>query len=465
MKTRIVLFALLLIFALSGTAISQTINNGGAGFDAETWYQICNTNQDGFDPSGWGNLETDLRVSRWNGTSYERYGDHINGNMTRGEGHWYYSLNQADELDCGGYTAAETPDFDINGTQGGEWAFTMIGSPAPQDNGGLWGSNFFINGDAITNRPFHQNFFDYINDSWRTRNISNNEAILLPGQAGWIATQSYFDCQGSFVGVWLTPEDGGDPVRDEPVSGWDLELITASADGEYQHHYNYLGIREDGTTGFDRHDIPELPLPQSDYVMLYFPHSEFEVTSGDYTGDYRSLEFDGPKIWDFTIKTVNIENTSFTLDWAGIDDIPENYTLTLIDADNNSVIGDMRDIGQVAFRNGDGAVQELHYRVTCDYTPEWVGPGSSSLPGGFGLTNAYPNPFNNVVNLEYTLPINQTASLKVYDMTGKLVDTISGNLQGEGTVSWNASGVQSGVYMMQLESGNQVSLKKVILMQ
>ncbi|MBT7617198.1 MAG: T9SS type A sorting domain-containing protein, partial [Calditrichaeota bacterium] len=84
---------------------------------------------------------------------------------------------------------------------------------------------------------------------------------------------------------------------------------------------------------------------------------------------------------------------------------------------------------------------------------------------GFGLTNAYPNPFNNVVNLEYTLPINQTASLKVYDMTGKLVDTISGNLQGEGTVSWNASGVQSGVYMMQLESGNQVSLKKVILMQ
>jgi hypothetical protein len=50
-------------------------------------------------------------------------------------------------------------------------------------------------------------------------------------------------------------------------------------------------------------------------------------------------------------------------------------------------------------------------------------------------------------------------------MTGKLVDTISGNIQGEGTVSWNANGMQSGVYMMQLESGNQVSLKKVILMQ
>jgi len=108
-------------------------------------------------------------------------------------------------------------------------------------------------------------------------------------------------------------------------------------------------------------------------------------------------------------------------------------------------------------------VQEFHYRVTCDYAPEWVGPGSSSLPGGFGLTNAYPNPFNNVVNLEYTLPMNQTGSLKVYDMTGKLVDTI-GSLQGEGTASWNAEGKNSGVYMVKLTSENQVSLKKVILM-
>jgi len=55
--------------------------------------------------------------------------------------------------------------------------------------------------------------------------------------------------------------------------------------------------------------------------------------------------------------------------------------------------------------------------------------------------------------------------LKVFDMTGKLVDVINGNLQGAGTVSWNANGMQSGVYMMKLESGNQVSLKKVILMQ
>ena len=261
------------------------------------------------------------------------------------------------------------------------------------------------------------------------------------------------------------PEDMPDPKRDEPESGWDLYLAVTSSDGEYQKSRSKLGIREDASEVYDANDINLLSPPVSSYIQVYFPHHEWDFAPFNYIHDIRSMEFDGAKEWDFTVRIKNIENRDFTLDWPTIDEIPENYSLTLFDVDNNRVIGDMRDLGQVAFRTGDGREQEFHYRVVCEYTPEWVGPGSSSLPGGFGLTNAYPNPFNNVVNLEYTLPMNQNASLKVFDMTGKLVDVINGNLQGAGTVSWNANGMQSGVYMMKLISGDQVSLKKVILMQ
>ena len=128
------------------------------------------------------------------------------------------------------------------------------------------------------------------------------------------------------------------------------------------------------------------------------------------------------------------------------------------------MIGDMREVAQISFNNGGGAVQEFHYHVTCDYEPAWIGPESISLPGGYGLTNAYPNPFNSIVNVHYILLKGQIVSLKVYDMSGKMVDVLSEGLQGSGTAVWNADGMQSGVYMMKLTVGDQVSMKKVVLM-
>ncbi len=294
---------------------------------------------------------------------------------------------------------------------------------------------------------------------------------VLSGQGVWLTTTTNGTANAFggelnivFEGLQFMPEDGGEPRRDDPADGWDLELVVTSSDGEFGSQENFLGVREDASDLYDRYDFNMLPPPVSSFVQLYFPHFEDDWAKDVYRRDIRSLEFDGSKEWDFVVRTVNTGVKDYTLDWPGIDEVPENYSLTLYDVTNDREIGDMREIGQVSFRSNDDDVQWFQFRVTCDYSPEWVGPGSSSLPGGFGLTNAYPNPFNNVVNLEYTLPLNQTGSLKVYDMTGKLVDTI-GNLQGEGTASWNAEGMNSGVYMMKLTSENQVSLKKVILMQ
>jgi len=466
LKVKFILFALLLVFALNSTAISQSINNGGAGFAANRWYQICSINQNGVHPSAWGTLETDLRVSIWTGNGYYRYTEGDGVPMTRGEGHWYYSLNSTNALDCGGYQQFYPPDFNVY--MMGGYA-TMIGNPY-HDAEDM--RNFRIAGTSLGTRVGMNQVAQYlftINANGNDYDLRSlfNACYLESGQAGWIVSYTNMGTvQGAFPGFGLNPEDGGgDPIRDEPESGWDLQIIVASSDGEYSHANNKLGIRENGTEEVDINDAPELDLPSSSRVQLFFPHPEWENGINNLTYDFRSLEFDGAKDWDFTVEVTNIENTGFYIDWAGLDEIPENYSLTLTDVDNDRVIGDMRNIGEVVFRSGDGDVQEFHFRVTCEYTPEWVGPGSSSLPEGFGLTNAYPNPFNNVVNLEYTLPMNQTASLKVYDMSGKLVDVVSSSLKGEGTVSWNANGMQSGVYMMHLESGDQVSLKKVILMQ
>jgi len=485
---------LLLTFAFYSAVTAQVIfDYDGGGFNANVYYQIGNLSTTAFNPlnAGWGTPGTDWRVSCWNHSQldYDRFGE--GGDqpdlMAQGFGHWIIFAEDRQSITFPGETAYNEISVPLNlSPDGNTPAYTMLANP--------WnaGQQFayvgiYANGQVRTTlRSIVGNWINSNLAQWRGEDQQpdysddifidqGNDGAVPGGQAVWITNymteadaQQWYGTTDIFLhwdAFGFNHEDVGEPVRDEPVTGWDLQLAVSSSDGEHLYEKNWLGVRENAADVFDCNDFNFITPPIDSYIRAYFPHLEYDHASDNYIRDFRSMEFDGPKEWEFTIKTVNVENNSFTLDWAGMDDIPENYTLTLTDVDNNRVIGDMRDIGQVSFRNGDGVVQEFHYRVTCDYTPEWIGPGSSSLPGGFGLTKAYPNPFNNVVNLEYRLPMNQNASLKVFDMTGKLVDVINGNLQGAGTVSWNANGMQSGVYMMKLISGDQVSLKKVILMQ
>ncbi|MBI9030400.1 agmatine deiminase family protein [bacterium] len=88
----------------------------------------------------------------------------------------------------------------------------------------------------------------------------------------------------------------------------------------------------------------------------------------------------------------------------------------------------------------------------------------------YGITSAYPNPFNDSLNIVFkTKTNNQT--IKIYNLKGQLVKKIKSNSQSDITtnVKWNGedrSGhrVSSGVYYMVLESEGVRDLKKVLLL-
>ncbi len=83
------------------------------------------------------------------------------------------------------------------------------------------------------------------------------------------------------------------------------------------------------------------------------------------------------------------------------------------------------------------------------------------------LNQNYPNPFNPSTIISYELPFDAKVSIKVYDMLGRVVaNLLSANqLTGTHSVSFNASGLSSGVYFYKLnaESGNN-SFSKVMKM-
>jgi subtilisin family serine protease len=83
----------------------------------------------------------------------------------------------------------------------------------------------------------------------------------------------------------------------------------------------------------------------------------------------------------------------------------------------------------------------------------------------YGLENNYPNPFNPSTTIKYTLRENGFVSLKVYDILGREVAGLINEKQPAGSynVTFNASGLVSGVYFYKLIVNDFIEVKKMIL--
>ena len=89
---------------------------------------------------------------------------------------------------------------------------------------------------------------------------------------------------------------------------------------------------------------------------------------------------------------------------------------------------------------------------------------SSAIPDGFSLSQNYPNPFNPVTTIRFQLPKRCELVLKIYDTLGREVDTLIEGIRdaGEHEISWDASGLPSGVYIYRLSTRDVVITKKLI---
>jgi len=88
-----------------------------------------------------------------------------------------------------------------------------------------------------------------------------------------------------------------------------------------------------------------------------------------------------------------------------------------------------------------------------------------TLPKQFGLSPAFPNPFNPTTTLDVTLLVSGNMNVVVYNIEGKLVDTLASGFHIANTYSlvWKAEDVPSGIYFIQVESNGLLSTQKIML--
>jgi len=103
----------------------------------------------------------------------------------------------------------------------------------------------------------------------------------------------------------------------------------------------------------------------------------------------------------------------------------------------------------------------------------WVGNkmvvddvNDSPVPSTFALEQNYPNPFNPTTNITYSLANSSVVTLKVYDVLGREVAVLVNKIENAGahTVSFNGSGLSSGIYFYKLEAGSNHLVKKLMLL-
>ena len=95
----------------------------------------------------------------------------------------------------------------------------------------------------------------------------------------------------------------------------------------------------------------------------------------------------------------------------------------------------------------------------------WSGE-STSMPTAFSLSEAYPNPFNPSTTLDLTLHNDGDVAITVYNVMGQMVGTLHNGNMSAGThqITWDASNLASGMYIIKAEVADNVSSQKVMLL-
>ena len=91
---------------------------------------------------------------------------------------------------------------------------------------------------------------------------------------------------------------------------------------------------------------------------------------------------------------------------------------------------------------------------------------SKELPMDFALHQNYPNPFNPSTAIKYSIAADIQVKIAVYDMLGKEVATLVNERKDIGTyeVTWDASGVPSGIYFCKIVADKFQKVQKMTLL-
>jgi len=98
--------------------------------------------------------------------------------------------------------------------------------------------------------------------------------------------------------------------------------------------------------------------------------------------------------------------------------------------------------------------------------PVGIQPMNTNVPAAYTLYQNFPNPFNPATSIKFDIAKRGNVRLVVFDILGRELSTLINESLNPGTyqVSFDGSGLSSGIYFCRLQSGNYINTMKMNLM-
>jgi len=247
------------------------------------------------------------------------------------------------------------------------------------------------------------------------------------------------------------------PVVIQNTEEWKL-TVKAIAGGAMDSA-NHLGVRRDAKVEWDTYDHVE-PPPIGEYVSVSFPHYEWQQYPYTYTVDFRPP---GKEMsWDFDVKT-NIPQETVAVQLLGMDNLPEDYSVKIIDLDMEYTFGDRYN--SFSFVSGE-ELTERHFRIVVTDSQETEPEEQSTIPEQFITAKCFPNPFNSQTTVRYELSLPGKVYITIYNMVGQEVQIYDGSNKDRGIYEYvfDASSLTSGVYFYHIDAGYASFTGKMLYM-
>ncbi|MBN1634328.1 MAG: T9SS type A sorting domain-containing protein [Ignavibacteria bacterium] len=315
---------------------------------------------------------------------------------------------------------------------------------------GMWFLNSFVYDIAVGDidrdgkeeiilgdTQFGTNFIDYMDSTgvspqsqngWEMKTIIPN----IPVAPGFSYTKDYDNCGypeftvtgvGSGSGCIATLKHNGSPGQNQfQVMWWDTSNV-------------FAGPNMDIDTGYIDNYYSILYPTDNNYYHIIILHLYTFSRNGIYT---------------FARTSTYYKDSTSTVHAA------------LFDIDNDG----KQNVVTAGAINPPG-IQGVH---ACFFVFEQLGtigikPIGTEIPKGFYLGQNYPNPFNSMTNVKFEMLNSGMVEIKVFDLLGREVRTLVNEYKQAGSyvISFNGSGLSSGVYFYRMKAGNFVQVKRMVL--
>ena len=408
-------------------------------------------------------------------------GSNLGSTMTAGAGILVYvfSDNNNDGTDDLPVTLS------VSGTENsGDVRYPALGT-VEQDRYGFAGNPYYstIDWDDVAKTNVSATVYIYDNAksggagyiSWNGSSGDVTNGLIAPFQ-GFVVTASggggYITIQeadkSTSAGTFYRTLDG--------ASDGSSYLEFTTAEGGYSK--SWFSFRQDGEVGQDDRDANRLmPLMASSRLVSLTHNGQNSLDINNVPFDYEGTISIPLDVMSLTLEEENyVTGTSeVSMSW-NLDNLPEHIDLTLVDNLTGEMVYLNNEMSHSFTTEPKGSFSATYEEAVGIYP--LIGDARFSvqvsygvldnapvkvIPKDYALSPVYPNPFNPSATVRFDVPEVSRVELQVYDITGKLVETLLDDKMtaGQHQYTWQPQELATGTYFLRLITANQTFTQKV----